>query len=316
MRLKYGANYVIIIFMKKRLLLIGGGTIATHYKAGLTNSPHYELAALADVNPDCASRKLYDVPFFTDYASALATGAEVAMISTSTSSHYAIARDLLERGIDVICEKPLCENYDKILALHTLANAKKRDLGCLFHWIYADEVRWLTSHKKELGCIKKITVHICDDYAHTDDGAIRTDRKGLCGAWLDSGINVLSYVGQLCDLHDYELVDEENILDGATGQVKFAHRIYRFGQTLADITVDWRTASRQKLSEIQCELGTVQVNHTLQTVSLGGVTLYGNTIDDRLTGHYVNAFAEYELNKGAQQRTLLLHKILFEGGAR
>ena len=44
--------------MKKKLLLIGGGTIATHYKAGLLNSPLYELVGLCELNPDCAARQL------------------------------------------------------------------------------------------------------------------------------------------------------------------------------------------------------------------------------------------------------------------
>ena len=311
--------YVKIKLMKKKLILIGGGTIAAHYKTGLINSPHYELVALHDINPDCASRNLFPVPFFTDLDKALDTGAEVALISTTTSSHYQIAKQLLERGISVITEKPMCESYGKVEELFALANTKKVDLGCLFHWKYADEVLYLKAHRAQIGQIEHITVHVCDDYAYTVDGSIRTDRKGLCGAWLDSGINILSYVGQLCDLSKKPTLTHDRLLtDEVTGQVKFANRIYRFGETgetTVDITVDWRTASREKISEIVCEGGVIFVNHTAQTVLWNGMPVYQNPTDDRLSAHYTNAFAEYELDKDEQQRTLLLHRILFEGGA-
>ena len=302
--------------MKKRLLLIGGGTIATHYKTGLLSSPHYELVALADINPNCASRSLFPVPFFTDVNEALETGVDVAMISTTTASHYAIAKDLLERGISVICEKPMCESYDKVEELYTLAKSKKIDMGCLFHWKYADEVQFLKACKAELGRIKSITVRVCDDYANTENGAIRADRMGLCGAWLDSGINVLSYVGQLCDLSDYELESEERILDEVTQQEKYSRRVYRFGKTTVDVTIDWRTASREKVSEIICECGKIQVNHTRQTVCVNGVAAYENAIEDRLSSHYTNAFAEFVPNAREREHSLLLHKILFERGVR
>lgn len=302
--------------MKKKLLLIGGGVISTHYKAGLASSPLYELVALSDINPQCASREIFSTPFFTEYVEALKTGVDVAMISTSTNSHYAIAKDLLQRGISVICEKPLCQSYDEVVELYTLAKAKKIDMGCLFHWKYADEVLFLKSKKSQLGRIQRINVRICDDYANTEKGHIRSDRRGLAGAWLDSGINVLSYVDELCDLTDYALLNEERELDESTGQVKYVRRVYRFAQTTVDITVDWRTASRDKTAEIVCDLGSLQVNHTLQTVLLNGKALYENPIEDRLSGHYVNAFARYAPSNLETERALLLHKILFDGGAK
>lgn len=302
--------------MKKRLLLIGGGVIATHYKVGLERSPHYRLVALTDINPDCAARKLLDVPFFTDLHEALTVGVDVAMISTSTSSHYAIARELLEKGIDVICEKPMCESYGKIAELYSLADKSGARLNCMFHWMYADEVIYLKQHLHELGHIERITVHIFDDYANTPDGSIDTSRRGLCGAWLDSGINVLSYISELIDVGDYKLQREDHVLDEMTGQEKYAHRCYRFGNTVADISVDWRTASRDKYAEITCERGVVQVNHSLQTVSLNGKVIYTKPTPDRLTSHYENAFVGFNPDKEQTKRTLLLHKILFERGAQ
>lgn len=301
-------------FMKKKLLLIGGGTIATHYQHGLTNSPLYELVGLVDVNPNCASRNLFSVPFFTDVSEAMTTGAEVAMIATTPAVHYPIAEDLLHRKIAVITEKPMCENYDKIVALKNLALQKKCDLGCLFHWKYADEVQFLKSQKTQFGAIKNITVTVCDDYAATGDGNVRKDRQGLAGAWIDSGINVLSYISQLCDMSSYELIKMKHICDG-NGQVKFANRIYKFGNVIADITVDWRKPTSDKASQIVCDAGVIEVNHSQQTVTLNGKVIYSNPVADRLSSHYFNAFQQYRPTAEELDNALLLHKILFEGGA-
>ena len=300
--------------MKKKLLLVGGGVIATHYEKGLKNSPNYDIVALSDLNPVCAARGLFFAPFFVDYHEALGVRPEIAMISTSTASHFQIAKQLLLGGVSVICEKPMCDSYDKILELCALSKEKNLDLGCLFHWIYADEVRYLNAHKEELGQIKDIKVTICDDYAK--DGSVRPDRRGLCGAWLDSGINILSYLCRICDLTDYELLIEDYEKDEESGQYMYAHRVYRFGSTTADIVIDWRTPKREKLSEIICERGVIDVNHSLQTVELNGKTVYESPTKDRLSSHYSNAFAEYIPSKMELERTLLLHKILFEGTAQ
>ena len=300
--------------MKKKLLLIGGGVIATHYKDGLIGSPNFRLVALADINPSCAARSLLDVPFYTDYVDALAIGIDVALISTSTSTHYDIASDLLDRGIDVITEKPMCVSYDKIVELFELAKHKNAHLGCIFHWMYADEVLFVKQHLTDFGKITSITVNICDDYAATADGSIDITRRGLCGAWLDSGINVLSYISQLIDVSNYTLVREDHELDPSTNQQKYAHRNYLFGKVTADITIDWRTPSRDKTSQIVCERGVIDINHSQQTVSLNGKVIYSNPLDDRLGGHYVNTFCDYRLDGAQRKRTLLLHKILFEGG--
>src|SRR5260370_38509280 len=44
-------------------------------------------------------------------------GLEVVSIMTPNNSHYAIARAFLERGINVICDKPLTTDLEQALAL-------------------------------------------------------------------------------------------------------------------------------------------------------------------------------------------------------
>lgn len=52
--------------MKQRLLLVGGGVIAAHYRRAFASSRRYRLCALADIDEKCPARVLYHVPFYTD----------------------------------------------------------------------------------------------------------------------------------------------------------------------------------------------------------------------------------------------------------
>ena len=298
--------------MKEKLLLVGGGVITAHYRQGLANSKVFALSALADVNPDCAARALYDVPFYTDWQEALAdSNAGVALLATPPAPRFELAKELLRRGVAVITEKPMCDSLEQLTALFALSDEYKTPVGCLLHWAYADETLFLKEHLHELGAVKRMKIRICDDYAAS--GVIRADRRPLSGAWRDSGINALSYLGELIDLSDARLLAAEGERDPASGQMKYARRIFAFGEVTADVEVDWRTESREKVSRIECGHGIAEIDHLRQTVRFNGEVVYANPVADRLASHYENAFSQFRFGKEEQERTLRLHTILFGG---
>ena len=82
--------------------------------------------------------------------------------------------------------------------------------------------------------------------------------------------------------------------------------------------MDWRSETRQKTSRIECERGTLFVDHSSQTVRLGEETIFTSPVEDRLSSHYANLF--YRLSPKSLARanvcTVLLHKLLYTGRAR
>jgi len=54
--------------------------------------------------------------------------ADAAVVAVSTEQHFAVARECLERGLNVLIEKPLCSTLDQARELVALAKAKKRIL--------------------------------------------------------------------------------------------------------------------------------------------------------------------------------------------
>ena len=304
--------------MKQKTILIGGGVIARHYKKGLENSETLQLVALVDTNENCLARSCFSVPFYTELNYALALKPQIALLALPVAARSEVTRELLGRGIAVLTEKPMFANLDEIENMLELSESCGAPLACLFHWKAAAEVRFLKRNSARLGKIRSIKTMICDDYAATESGAIRPDRIGLMGAWIDSGINVLSYYDELIDLSNAVLTDETLITDSHSGLPKYARKEFDASGIRAEITVDWRNDSREKTSQIECESGTASVNHTLQPVTLNGEEIYSRPTADRLSSHYENLFRNITMESlnTEKQSTLLLHKLLFTGGAR
>ncbi|MCH5162265.1 MAG: Gfo/Idh/MocA family oxidoreductase [Clostridiales bacterium] len=304
--------------MKLSTVLVGGGVIATHYQKGLEKSETLRLDALVDINPNCPARDCFSVPFFTDLQSALSLRPRVALLALPVAAHDEIAHELLANGVDVITEKPMFESAEDIESFFDYAEKCGVSLSCMFHWKAADEVRFLRENLARFGKVRAVSTTVCDDYAATPDGTIRADRLGLMGAWIDSGINVLSFYDEIIDLTNTILRQEELLPDSKSGLLKYVRKVFDADGVQAEIVVDWRSPSRQKTSRIECEHGTLFVDHTAQTVRLGDEVIFSRPVEDRLSSHYENLFSRLspEALKDTQVGTLLLHKILYTGNAR
>lgn len=96
---------------KLKFALIGTGGIAQTYAQAFQSSDCCQLVAVADVREDSA--KAFAEPFgakaFADYKT-LAENSEIdaVIISTPPNTHPEIAMFFMNRGVHVLCEKPLC----------------------------------------------------------------------------------------------------------------------------------------------------------------------------------------------------------------
>lgn len=295
--------------MKKRIALIGCGVISAHYLRGLTQSKSLELCAVSDLDEHCYARTMYgDFPFYTDcLRMAEEQKPDIVYIATPPASHAKVAEEMMMRGIDVLIEKPMCTDIDSVYALYRLGRKTGRTVECVFHWKYADEVVFLRDNISKFGQIERVLTVICDDYAA--GGRIRPDRRGLGGAWVDSGINVLSYWQEIFSLGGLPAAINEERTDGESGQVYYTSRTLRSG--FATVIVDWSTASREKRSVIDCEAGTLEISHTRQTVSLNGREIFSSPVGDRLSSHYFNCLSEYSPDPAGEKRCIQLHRLLF-----
>ena len=130
-----------------RLAVIGGGPgsfIGAMHRQAARLDDRYELVAAA-LSSDPERARLagqgIGIPVDRCYPSGQtlidaeaqrADGAEVVAIMTPNDSHYAFAMQALERGMDVICDKPMTNTLEEAQALHARVEATGQ-VFCLTH---------------------------------------------------------------------------------------------------------------------------------------------------------------------------------------
>lgn len=130
-----------------RLGMVGGGrdsVIGGSHLIAMRADGLCELVAGAmSVDPGVAlesgrSELVAEDRIYLDYRqmaeseAARADGIDAVVVATPPHLHYPVSRAFLELGIDVICEKPLCRDYEEALELRDLV-ARHERLFCVTH---------------------------------------------------------------------------------------------------------------------------------------------------------------------------------------
>ena len=107
-----------------RIGLLAYGAIGHEHNLAVQATSGLELTAVCDTNPDriVAAKELApDVASFSDAVTMLDSGTlDLVVISTPPNSHYAWAKEALQRNIHVVLEKPMAlraEECDELMAL-------------------------------------------------------------------------------------------------------------------------------------------------------------------------------------------------------
>jgi len=112
--------------MSLRICVIGVGHMGRVHAEKLKEMEGVALCGLVDADHNCleeASKK-HSAPLFSDYREALPL-IDAALIATPTRTHYAIARDCLEKGIHVFMEKPITTTPEEAEELVATARTKE-----------------------------------------------------------------------------------------------------------------------------------------------------------------------------------------------
>ncbi|WP_427007877.1 Gfo/Idh/MocA family protein [Pseudarthrobacter sp. H2] len=102
--------------MTVKAAVIGCGDVSTVHFGAIAKLDDVELVAVCDTDPGrlAAAVAAYGVPGFADHLSLLAEQKpDVVHISTPHDQHAALAADCLERGVNVIVEKPLAHTLEE-----------------------------------------------------------------------------------------------------------------------------------------------------------------------------------------------------------
>ena len=94
------------------IAIIGLGTIEPRHISAFNAVPSASLACIVNTNPTIAvGATADDCPSFTsieDMLRDVSLHVDAAIVCTQDHTHVAVSKQLLQAGIHVLCEKPIC----------------------------------------------------------------------------------------------------------------------------------------------------------------------------------------------------------------
>jgi len=254
--------------------------------------------------------------------------ADVFVVATPNSDHYATTSRLLAAGRAVMVEKPVCENLDE---LHKLAR-RARTGGIFFHTAlhaaFARDLLWWLENRKQLahrfGPVERFHMGFYDPYIERD-GSIKAGAEGLGGSWYDSGINALSVLERIADPGSMQ-VRRAHMFSSpriACKQIKGSAQLecrVDGSSCAGEIDTNWTLGLNRKITVLGYARATVILDHSGQKVIVRGgkgrpkaVSLQNGR--SRLTNQYVGVFGDlvqsFARHKDNIKSATQLHALLF-----
>lgn len=108
-----------------RIGVIGAGVMGERHCRVCANLPRVELIGVADLNEERGRQvaEHHDTVYFRDHTALLAQ-IDAVTIAASTSAHYALTAECLQRGLPVMVEKPIAETIQQAQELVHMAEDK------------------------------------------------------------------------------------------------------------------------------------------------------------------------------------------------
>lgn len=248
-----------------RIGIIGYGKIARdQHQPAIAGNAAFRLAAV--VAPGGADDA--GVPAFADHHAMLAQGGlDAVAICTPAGPRYAIARDCLDAGLDVLLEKPPAATLGQIAELEVLARDRAKVLFTTWHAQHSgavDEAARLIAAEG----LRSLDVEWLEDVEKWHPGQDWIWQPGGFGVF-DPGINALSILRLLSPTR--LLLTDATFVMQAAGQQPIAATVNAVAAgsgAPVSVRLDWR----QKGGE-QWTIAGVTMHDTTFLLSDGGKTL-------------------------------------------
>lgn len=132
--------------MKKRVpfAVVGTGSIAQAYEAAFKDHSRAKIAAVCDVNLDSAQffAARIECDAFSSVDDLLESAdVDAAVVCTPPATHEAISTQFLERGVNVLCEKPLATTIQAATRMMESAKAGGALLTMASKFRYVTDIR-------------------------------------------------------------------------------------------------------------------------------------------------------------------------------
>ena len=292
----------------RNIAIIGLGKICEHYIKAFTTLTDYNVVAVCDLDENAYSRHYFSCPFVSDYKDlALIDGLDYVVISTPPKTHFDIASFFLKNHIGVLVEKPGTLDMASLDELISISKVYNATFKVMYHWQFGSEVLKFNElyNPKD---IEEIQVSVYDYYS-LDGLSIVSDRVPLGGAFLDSGVNMLSMIKTWLDFNEVKLIDYECTRCILTNLVIKAKVKLLIDNIPTTITVDWTQNINSKETVIKYQGRRIRISNSLQTI-FDGDNIIKVDYMNRLDAHYYNLFRLFK-DKTNYEEEVKIHTALF-----
>jgi predicted dehydrogenase len=191
-------------------MLVGCGAIARRHTTALRGNPRACWTCLCDPRPGAAAALAAEfepaAAGAPDFAAALARHAcDAVVLCSPNAEHYEQTCRALERGLHVLCEKPLAVRREHIDDLCARASAAGRIVSIAhqrrYKSAYVTARRELSAAAELYGPVRQVHIFTCEHWAQNIAGTWRDDpaqNLGYCG---DAGIHQIDVTYFLTGRH-------------------------------------------------------------------------------------------------------------------
>ncbi|MFW6026045.1 MAG: Gfo/Idh/MocA family protein [Candidatus Woesearchaeota archaeon] len=271
------------------IAIIGLGNIAQKYRNALSNSDKINVTWLCDVEKDKQSKfsnHFLKAKTTSNYKDIPLNQIDIVFVLTPVSTHKEITSYFLKNKKRVYLEKPATSSMDEYYELVMLSKRTQTPFYVILHWQYGNETLYLLKNKQYFDFFDSITVSIDDPYYK--NGKIVDKKEYLGGAWLDSGINALSFLVKFIDIKKLKLIKTSQKRDPKSGLDIYHKRTYDYKGKEINIKIHWDRNKNHKETCICNENEKIIINHSKQTVYKNDEVVFDGETSDRLETHYNN----------------------------
>ena len=253
---------------------LGFGNVAVHgHVPGWLKRFDIEFVAVSDTDETRRSEAARLLPYARWYNSAEALLAEERLdfvdICTPPSAHVSLVRAALQRGLHVLCEKPLVLRIEDLAEVSALAADVRKVLYTVHNWHHAPIVELVRDllHHHEIGSISRCVWHTLRTQpapgAAGRTGNWRLDpRVAGGGVLIDHGWHacyvIRSWLGQKPIAVSAQLENRRHV-DSLLEDTATVH--IRFPRATAELFLTWAADERRNVVELTGDRGTLRLEN-------------------------------------------------------
>ncbi len=226
--------------MRKNVCLIGYGYWGKIVSRYLQDSEKFELVGICD-------------PFYEESVDldVLLHGNKIdaAIVCTPVHTHYDVVKKLLQNGVAVFCEKPLCKTVGETEELISFSSREESVLYTDYIYTVSKSIGYVKEHLGELGEVEYIDMSI------TQFGNFYADAD----VFDVIGVHMLSVLAYLFDVghEDFRVKSVDCIKKTANDIIQSANLRFELGDVNGTLNCSLCDPTKSRRFEVVCKNGAI-----------------------------------------------------------